>query len=178
MQVSPWVGKSPWRSAWQPSPVFLPGESHRQRSLVGYSPGGCKESDVSEHACNIALFGCTVVYRFTYWMLFWLLSNLGSYEQSYCKYSCVDFCVYRHFQLLWILRSMNAGYYGKSMFDFVRNCHILSHVAAPVFISTSSVWVPVAPHTCQHLVVLYDWFLFIDFVYWRMKERVAHWVSC
>ena len=31
-----------WRSAWQPTPVFLPGESHGQRSLVGYSPWGCR----------------------------------------------------------------------------------------------------------------------------------------
>ena len=36
----PWVGKFPWRRAWQPAPVFLPGESHGQRSLVGYSPWG------------------------------------------------------------------------------------------------------------------------------------------
>ena len=35
---SPWVGKIPWRRKWQPSPVFLPGKSHGQRSLVGYSP--------------------------------------------------------------------------------------------------------------------------------------------
>ena len=34
----PWVGKIPWRRKWQPTPVFLPGESHVQRSLVGYSP--------------------------------------------------------------------------------------------------------------------------------------------
>ena len=34
----PWVGKIPWRRAWQPTPVFLPGESHGQRSLAGYSP--------------------------------------------------------------------------------------------------------------------------------------------
>ena len=33
-----WVRKIPWRSEWQPTPVFLPGESHGQRSLVGYSP--------------------------------------------------------------------------------------------------------------------------------------------
>ena len=33
-----WVGKIPWRRAWQPSPVFLPGESHGQRSLAGYGP--------------------------------------------------------------------------------------------------------------------------------------------
>ena len=34
----PWVGKIPWRRKWQPTPVFLLGESHGQRSLVGYSP--------------------------------------------------------------------------------------------------------------------------------------------
>ena len=34
----PWVGKILWRRKWQPTPVFLPGESHGQRSLVGYSP--------------------------------------------------------------------------------------------------------------------------------------------
>ena len=34
----PWDGKIPWRRAWQPTPAFLPEESHRQRSLVGYSP--------------------------------------------------------------------------------------------------------------------------------------------
>ena len=44
----PWVGKIPWRRAWQPTPVFLPGEFHGQRSLTGYSPDGCKESDMTE----------------------------------------------------------------------------------------------------------------------------------
>ena len=34
----PWVGKTPWRRKWQPTPVLLPGKSHRQRSLVEYSP--------------------------------------------------------------------------------------------------------------------------------------------
>ena len=37
-EFDPWVGKIPWRRAWQPTPVLLPGESHGQRSLVGYSP--------------------------------------------------------------------------------------------------------------------------------------------
>ena len=44
----PWVGKIPWRRKWQPTAVFLPGESHGQRSLVGYNPWGCKESDMTE----------------------------------------------------------------------------------------------------------------------------------
>ena len=43
-----WVGKIPWRRAWQPPQVFLPGESHGQGSLVGYSPRGHKEWDTTE----------------------------------------------------------------------------------------------------------------------------------
>ena len=43
-----WVEKIPWRRAWLPTPVFLPGEPHRQRSLVGYSPWGRKESDMTD----------------------------------------------------------------------------------------------------------------------------------
>ena len=35
---NPWVGKIPWRKAWQPTPAFLPGESHGQRSLAGFIP--------------------------------------------------------------------------------------------------------------------------------------------
>ena len=37
-RLDPWVGKIPWRRAWQHAPVFFPGESHGQRSLVGYGP--------------------------------------------------------------------------------------------------------------------------------------------
>ena len=44
----PGLGRFPWRKAWQPTPVFLPRESHGQRSLVGYSPQGHKESDTIE----------------------------------------------------------------------------------------------------------------------------------
>ena len=39
----PWIGKIPWRSPWQLTPVFLPGESHRQRNLAGYDPYGLKD---------------------------------------------------------------------------------------------------------------------------------------
>ena len=46
-EFNPLAGKMPWRRAWQPTPVFLPGESHGQKSLVGYSPRGRKESDMT-----------------------------------------------------------------------------------------------------------------------------------
>ena len=47
-RFDPGIRKIPFRRAWQPTPVFLPGESHRQRILVGYSSWGHKESDTTE----------------------------------------------------------------------------------------------------------------------------------
>ena len=47
-RFSPWAGKIPWRWEWLPTPVFLPGEFHGQRSPVGYSPWGCKELDITK----------------------------------------------------------------------------------------------------------------------------------
>ena len=44
----PWVGKIPWRRAWQPPPGFLPEESHGNSSLAGYGPYGHKELDMTE----------------------------------------------------------------------------------------------------------------------------------
>ena len=46
--LNPWVGKIPSRRKWQPTPVFLLGKSHGQRSLAGCGPQGCKESDTTE----------------------------------------------------------------------------------------------------------------------------------
>ena len=40
--------EDPWRRAWQPTPVFLPGEFHGQRSLAGYSPWDCEELDTTK----------------------------------------------------------------------------------------------------------------------------------
>ena len=45
---NPWIGNMPWRRKWQSIPVFLPGEFHGQRSLVGYSLWGRKELDMTE----------------------------------------------------------------------------------------------------------------------------------
>ena len=47
-QVQFLIRKIPWRRKWQPTLVLSPGESHGQRSLVGYSPGGHRESDMTE----------------------------------------------------------------------------------------------------------------------------------
>ena len=47
-RFNPWVKKIPWRRKWQPTPIFLPEKSHGQRSLVGYSPWGHKESGMTQ----------------------------------------------------------------------------------------------------------------------------------
>ena len=49
---TPWVRKIPWSKKWQPSPVFLPGKFHGQRSLSGCSPWGCKELDMTGQLNN------------------------------------------------------------------------------------------------------------------------------
>ena len=48
--------EDPWRKKWQPTPLFLLGEFHGQRSLVGYSPWGCKESDTTEQLKKIYIY--------------------------------------------------------------------------------------------------------------------------
>ena len=59
-----WVGKIPWSRKWQPTPVFLPGKFHGQRSLAGYSLWGHKESDMAEcththtHTESVSLWHC------------------------------------------------------------------------------------------------------------------------
>ena len=47
-----WVGKIPGSRKWHPTPVFLPGKFHGQRSLAGYSPWGRKELDATEHTAQ------------------------------------------------------------------------------------------------------------------------------
>ena len=59
-----WVRKIPWRRKWQATPVFLPGKSHEQRSLAGYSQWSYKESDTTELLNNkrlITVFVCVCV---------------------------------------------------------------------------------------------------------------------
>ena len=59
MQVQSWVRKIPWRRAWQPTPVGLPGESHGQRSLVGFGSWGLRESGTAE----ANEYPCKAVYK-------------------------------------------------------------------------------------------------------------------
>ena len=66
---NPWVGKIPWRRKWQPTPVFLPRESHGQRSLVGHGPWGHKEPDTTETTSH--------AYLHLYFIYLWFLSIIA-----------------------------------------------------------------------------------------------------
>ena len=61
-RFNPWIGKILWRWEWPPTPVFL-GESHGQRSLVGYSPCGHRESDMTE---QLTLLTISLIYIYIY----------------------------------------------------------------------------------------------------------------
>ena len=62
-RINPWVGKIPWKSKWQPTPVFLSGKLHGQRSPVVYSPWGHKESDMTERLTLLSsLWQIIIVY--------------------------------------------------------------------------------------------------------------------
>ena len=54
----PQVRRIPWQRAWQPTPVFLPGRTNRQKSLVGYSPQGRKELDMIEVTYHSLIIRC------------------------------------------------------------------------------------------------------------------------
>jgi len=76
-----WVGKILWRRKWQHNPVFLPGESHGQRNLVGYSPWGHKESDITERL------------TLQHMLPFWLMLGISAAE-GYFKGLTVPWTVY------------------------------------------------------------------------------------
>ena len=63
-EVDLWVGKIPWRRKWQPTSPSLPGKSHGHRSLAGYNPWSCKESDRPEHMLPYVTVWLQVLGRF------------------------------------------------------------------------------------------------------------------
>ena len=103
MGLIPGLGRFPWKRKWQPTPIFLPGTSHGQRSLVGYSPWSCKESNTSERArmlCSSANGSCRVFqsslpshipkgYAETQVLLL-LISNLKSFDFTIIKTTYSD----------------------------------------------------------------------------------------
>ena len=85
-----WVRKIPWRRACQPTPAFFPGKSHGQRSLVGYSPQGHKESDTTEATQHAHT---TVIYLLVYFLsiLFVLTITTKLIQNIFARKSLLGF---------------------------------------------------------------------------------------
>ena len=90
----PWVGKIPWRRAWQTTPVFLPGESHSQRSLVGYNPLGGQESDRTKATQYTGMNGSRGSLTFLKWAALESENSLSSGGGQWQAPACLT-CGYR-----------------------------------------------------------------------------------
>ena len=76
-RINPWIRKNPLEKGMATTPVFLPEESHGYRSLAGYSPWGCKESDTTERLINtFTFFGWESL---TTW---WLYHDISCYNSE------------------------------------------------------------------------------------------------
>ena len=119
-----WVGKMPWRRRWQPTAVFLPSKSHRQRNLVGYSPWDYKHSDttdqLSTHTHTELWERVNVVKVFyIYLWIFLLLIQCWVTKNKIYKWKDKSFHIYYN---LWL---WNVNYLAK--FNWINNqaCLIL-----------------------------------------------------
>ena len=116
-----WVGKIPWKTAWQFTPVFLPGESQEQRNLAGYGPQDLKELDMTEKLSSskhrpkisgfyVVLFLTALDFTFAYYvianiyvfMICSLLSNISMLLFFTIHFLCIlevfpKFIVYSQF---------------------------------------------------------------------------------
>ena len=119
----PWVRKIPWRRVWQPTPVFLPGESHGQNSLVGYSPWGCKELNTTEQLTVLLLFGYNIFCESVHQLMdTWTSQVVATINCIAFNIYICDFlqtCLFISFKD--ILKSGNSRLCVKFMLSFLRN---------------------------------------------------------
>ena len=89
-RFDPWVGKIPWRRKWQPTPVFLLGKSHGQRSLAGDSPWGYKESDTTEWLQCTAVWLVIHLLKYIFTDLILQMMKLKLRSSNLSKFTCIS----------------------------------------------------------------------------------------
>ena len=134
----PWVRKIPWKRKWQPTPVFLPGKSHGQRSLVDYSPRGLKELDMTERLTHTHAFinsrtKLPVLSRYNFSpspiasRLCCFVSGIGCLQKTLCLSSLWPFgvtftCMTISILFLIIKGPMVSTYFYTLLHEFSYNC--------------------------------------------------------
>ena len=124
LKFDPRVRTIPWRSEWQPMPVFLPGEFHGQRSLVGYSTWGHKDSDTTERSTLWVIFRYKITIRGLFFFFFWqiVMSHLIT-EYIYFRKWRAYFIVFLVHGVNTLLSALDNAFVGVS-FEF-KNIHTL-----------------------------------------------------
>ena len=119
----PGSGRSPGVREWQATPVFLPGESHEQNSLVGYSPRGCKELNTTEQLTVLLLFGYNVFCESVHQLMdTWTSQVVATINCIAFNIYICDFlqtCLFISFKD--ILKSGNSRLCVKFMLSFLRS---------------------------------------------------------
>ena len=115
-RFSPWVRKIPRRRVWQPTPEFLPRESHGQRSLVGYSPLGLKESDMTERLTHTH----TLTHNIT-------LRAVSGVSCGWCMHTTLWVCVLSEIATSWLIHSFCSAGWGLKICTCSSKMQTLPH---------------------------------------------------
>ena len=131
------VRKTPWRNKWQPTPIFLLGNSHGQTSLVGYSPWGRQESNMTEHHITHTHITSSSIHLL---IGTWVLPCLGLLKIMLLWTLRCMYLFKLVFSFFWYTsKSGTTGSYSSSIFSFWETSMLFSVVAAPIYIPTNRV---------------------------------------
>ena len=134
-----WVRKTPWRRAWLPTPVFLPGESHGQKSLAGHSPWGHKELDLSEQL-TLGPFG----------RIYLIFLNIFHVNR---RYTCYKICMcFSLINLFWCTYILCLSQESRRLKEKLFLLHYKGFFWVSEWKFLSCVWLFAIPWTIQFMV--------------------------
>ena len=100
-RFDPWVRKIPWKRAWQPTPVLLPGESQGHRSLLGYSAQYHKESDTTDETQHTYIFNLILLGVLQDSQMYQLILTI-KFETFFCPILLQIQCKFLSYALLFL----------------------------------------------------------------------------